>query len=268
MRSTVHLVSTRDALWLRPTLQPAIERQFANSGWGKATRELEHSAVAKVGRTLIEKEPLTPEELGEQLGEKWPDLDGKALAQVIRAHVPLVQLPPRGLWGQPGQPRSTSLEQWAGRKLGKPDLVHLVERYLRAFGPATIKDAQTWSGLTGLAATFKTLELVQFKNEKGETLSDLPDAPRPDEDTPAPSKLLGEFEQPLLGYADRSRVMRPEFKTKLFTVNGIIRAPVLVDGFVAGRWSMEAGKVELTMFEGKAPRDLQPEFARIAALEA
>lgn len=262
MRSTVHLASAKDALWLRPTLQPMIERQFASSIWGKANRGVDLETVTKFGRALIEKEPKTPEELAAVLGQKWPKHEGKALAQVIRAFVPLVQLPPRGLWGQPGQPRGTSIEKWLGKQLGRASTETLVIRYLRAFGPASVKDAQTWSGLKGLSEIFERLELEQFKSETGEPLFDLPDAPRPHEDTAAPVRLLGDFEQPLLSYVDRSRILRAEDKARVFSVNGLVRSPVLVDGFVEGLWRLEKNRVVVEMFRGREP-DLETEHDRL-----
>jgi hypothetical protein len=148
-------------------------------------------------------------------------------------------VPPRGLWGASGQATHTSLESWLGAGLDAEPPVHrLVLRYLGAFGPASALDVQTWCGLTRLGEVLDRLRpgLVTFRDARGRELFDLPDAPRPDPDTPAPVRLLGEFDNLLLSHADRSRILDAEYRSRLFTVNGIIRASVLVDGFVQGSW--------------------------------
>lgn len=194
---------------------------------------------------------------------KWPGVDTKALAQTVRIRVPLVQVPPRGLWGVPGQARCTSLEKWLGA-LAKPQLKELVKRYLAAFGPATVKDAQVWSSARGLAPVFESLR----GDEQGRELFDLPDAPRPDEDTVAPVRLLSEWEQSVLSFDDRTRIIGDRNPKSMMTSNGIVPAIVLVDGFVRGNWKLQKERVALqldskvTAAEKKA---LQHEAERIEA---
>jgi hypothetical protein len=136
----------------------------------------------------------------------------------------------------------------------------MVRRYLGAFGPATVQDVQAWSGLTGLRDVVHALPLARFRDEAGRDLFDLPDAPRPDPDTPAPVRLLGEFDNLLLSHADRTRILPDEYRPRLFTVNGIIRATVLVDGFVCGSW-------KLVRRRGTASVVIEP-FARLSAKDA
>src|SRR5215212_7983965 len=150
MRSTIHLVTDRDCLALRPTVHPALDRGLQGS-YGRRLAGLDVEAVAAAGRAVVEERRRTFTEIGTLLHERWPDRDPRALAHVVRTRVPLVQVPPRGIWGRGGQATHTSAEAWLGRPLGPaatPD--ELVLRYLAAFGPATVKDAQVWSGLTRL----------------------------------------------------------------------------------------------------------------------
>ena len=117
----------------------------------------------------------------------------------------------------------------------------LVLRYLKAFGPATVMDAQQWSGLTRLGEVFETLrpQLITFRNEAGKELFDLQDAPRPDPETPLPVRLLPEFDNILLAHADRRRVIADD---RLGVVIGG-KPTVLVDGYVVATWSVKDSRV-------------------------
>ncbi|RIX59216.1 winged helix DNA-binding domain-containing protein [Paenibacillus nanensis] len=240
MRSTLHLVSARDALRLRPLLQPVMDRSLKGA-FGKQLIGIDQETLAAAGREWVEKEPMTLNELGKRLSEYWPGLDPEAAGAVVRNKVPLVQIPPRGMWGESGQAVYTSVEAWLGQPMSSPpEPEWLIRRYLSAFGPATVKDIQVWSGLTRILEEIRALRphLITFRNEKGEELFDLPDAPRPDADTPSVPRFLGEFDNMLLSYADRSRMMDETYRKRVFTVNGIIRATILVDGFVTGTWKL------------------------------
>src|SRR5438128_3597524 len=156
MRATVHLVTSRDALAIRPVVQSVFERTFLSArgdvGASAFTRRLsgvDMKALLAAGRKLVEERPRSAAELRRALNERWPRRDAEALAAAVHFLLPLVQVPPRGLWGASGQARHTSLEAWVGRDLGgdgSPD--KLIVRYLRAFGPATVADARTWSRLS------------------------------------------------------------------------------------------------------------------------
>lgn len=261
MRGTIHLVAARDAAPLRALAQPVIVR--ATEGNWRVPERVDRDTLAAAGRALVEDEPRTFAQLGALLGERWPDADPKALAQQIRARVPLVQVPPRGLWGRSGAPAHTSLEAWLGGDdgagaLAAEDLDAVVRRYLAAFGPAAPRDVQKWSGRTGLAATFERLrsELVVFSDAGGRELFDLPDAPRPPGDTPVAPRLTGPFDNLILSHADTSRILAPDHKRLVMTQNGLIAGLVLVDGFVAGNWGIEATKqratLTVTRFSSKA----------------
>ncbi len=227
MRSTIHLVTARDCLNLRPLLQPVLERQlFSNSTYGSGLEGIEIEKLLAAGRALVEVRPLTLAVLGKLLSEQWPDRDGTTLASAIRNLAPLVQVPPRGMWGESGQAVSTTAESWLGAplKLNYP-LDKLVTRYLAAFGPATVTDIQAWSGLTRLKEV----------------------APRPNPDMPAPVRFLPEFDNVLLSHADRSRIISEEHRKQVFTVNGQVRGTILIDGFINGMWKITQAKGEATL---------------------
>ena len=278
MRGTIHLVSARDCLPLRRLLQPVIDRGLRNT-FGKQLAGLDAAALTAAGRALVESEPMTFSRLGQALAGQWPDHSPAALAQGVRAFVPLVQVPPRAVWGHAGQSRHTSAEQWldqsaqAGETAQAPvlGLAGLVTRYLGAFGPATVRDVQAWSGLTGLKAVMEQLRpsLVAFRDKQGADLFDLPAAPRPGGDVPAPVRLVAAFDNLVLSHADRSRVISAENTKRLYTINGVVPGPVLIDGFVSGMWrllrSRDATTLTIEMFgplreraalEGEAERML------------
>lgn len=244
MRSTIHLVTARDCRRLRPVLQESLTRGLAST-FGRKLAGLDLAEVTAAGRALVEEKPLTLGVLGKLLAERWPDRDPSALANAVRALEPLVQVPPRGLWGESGQAVHTTAEAWLGAPLDPdpaPDA--LVERYLGAFGPATVRDIQMWSGMTRLGAVVERLRprLLTFRDESGQELFDLPEAPRPGPDAPAPVRFLPEFDNILLSHADRSRILTDEQRKLVFTRNGLIKSTILVDGFVRGVWRIERGR--------------------------
>ena len=255
MRNTIHLVSARDCLTLRPLVQHVVERNLYTSHTHRASIEgVDIEELVATGRALIEERPRTAKELGGLLQELWPDRDPTFLARAIRHLVPLVQVPPRGLWGKSGQAAHTTAETWLGRDLD-PDssLDALIFRYLGAFGPAGVKDVQTWSGLTGLRDVVERLRprLGTFRDERGKELFDLPDAPRPGPDIPAPPRFLPEFDNLVLSHADRTRVMSDDYRKVIASRNGMVPATVLIDGFVRGTW-----KTKQT--SGKATLEISP----------
>jgi hypothetical protein len=218
-----------------------MERSL-NGAFGKHLKGVDLKMLAAAGRALVESEPLTFSELGKRLCAQWPDLSSEAAAAAIRNLVPLVQVPPRGLWGESGQAAHTSVEAWLGKSLCfQPQAESIILRYLAAFGPATVKDIQAWSGLSRISDVIESLrpQLVTFRDERGSELLDLPEAPRPDADTPSAPRFLGEFDNMLVSYANRSRIIDDKFRSLVFTANGIIRSTILIDGFVAGTWKLK-----------------------------
>jgi hypothetical protein len=241
MRSTIHLVTASDACRLRPVLQPMLDRLLESSANAKPLAGLDRAAIAAAGRTAVGNRPLTLGEIGKVLAAQWPDRDPDAMARAVRTYVPLVQVPPRGIWGQSGQARHSALEDWLGVPLdagGSPD--ELVLRYLAAFGPAGVADVQAWSGLTRMREILERLrpQLITFIDDHGVELFDLPDGPRPDPDTAVPVRFLPEFDNILLSHADRRRIVDDDYRVRLMSVNGIIPGTVLLDGFVRALWKI------------------------------
>jgi hypothetical protein len=249
MRGTVHVVSARDALLLRPLTEPAYQATVARA-YRDDLAGVDLDALAARVRRLVEERPRSPAELVTELTAVWPGRSARALTNAVNAWTPLVQTPPRGLWKRGGQPRLTTLESWVGRPVeAAPSIDDVVLRFLGAFGPASVRDVQKWCGLTRLGAVLERLRpgLVTFRDPDGVELFDLPGAPRPGGDAAAPVRFLPEFDNLLLSYAGFDRVMTPEQKPVLFTANGRILGSVLVDGFVAAWWRTDTAKRAVTL---------------------
>ena len=247
MRSTIHTHTAADCLSLRPLVQAARDRELGNFRKGLVGVDLDRLAVR--ARELVEVEPRTMKELREALLVEWPDADPQALAIAARCKLPLVQVTPRGLWGRSGQVALTTAEHWLGRPAEPaPAPDSTVLRYLAAFGPASVKDMQTWAGLTRLREAFERLrpQLVTFYDPNGVELFDLPDAPRPAADTPAPPRFLPEFDNLLLSHADRTRVVPPAYWGRAWQGN-VAHRTFLVDGFLAGVWKLDDGDGHLVV---------------------
>jgi Winged helix DNA-binding domain len=244
MRGTVHLVTVRDALMLRPLVQNVIER-----GWGGNFRRriagVDLELLSRATREIVDAAPapLTGREIARRLIDRGAGDDLEAIGTAVRVYAPLVQVPPRGVWGKSGQARYATLEAWTGRELGpEPSADDVVLRYLRAFGPASVMDVQTWSGLTKLRPVLERLrpQLVTFRAHDGTELFDLPDAPRPDADTPAPPRLLGQFDNALLSHAERSRIVPAQMTPWMDPASGSRHVNnLLVDGMLRGTWWLE-----------------------------
>ncbi|MFD5145657.1 winged helix DNA-binding domain-containing protein [Streptomyces sp. NPDC058401] len=245
MRSTIHTHTVDDALTLRPLVQPARDREINYFRKGLVGVDLDR--LAERARAFVEAEPRTMAEIREELLKEWPGADPQSLSVAARCRLPLVQVTPRGVWGKSGQVRLTTLNQWVGEGKGGEvgegaGIDDVVLRYLGAFGPASVKDMQTWAGLTRLREAFERLRpgLEVFQDENGVELFDLPDGPRPDAGQPAPPRFLPEFDNLLLSHADRSRVIAPELKGSTWSGNQA-HCTLLLDGFLAGLWKLEGG---------------------------
>jgi hypothetical protein len=242
MRGTVHLVTVDDALRLRPLVQPVITRGF-NGSFRRRIADVDPLEMARATREILDAGPLTGREIARQLIERGIGTDLEALGIAVRVSTPLVQVTPRGVWGKSGQARYATIESWTGRELERePSVDDVVMRYLRAFGPASVKDAQTWSGLTRLKPVFERLreQLVSFSAEDGTELFDVPDGPRPDPDVEAPPRLLGEFDNVLLSHADRSRIIPTQMSPWMDPASGNRHVNnLLVDGMLRGTWWIE-----------------------------
>ncbi|MEU4348332.1 winged helix DNA-binding domain-containing protein [Streptomyces sp. NPDC023838] len=251
LRSTIHLHTADDVLTLRPLVQAARDRELRQ--FRGQLEGVDLARLAATVRGLVEERPYSMKEIRDVLSEQWPDATPLALSLAARCSLPLVQVTPRGLWGRSGRVALTTAEHWLGRPPGPvPAPDDTVLRYLAAFGPASVKDMQTWAGLTRLGEVFERLRprLVTFRDENGVELFDLPDAPRPDEDTPAQPRFLPEFDNLLLSHADRTRVIPAPYWGRAWKGNQAFPT-LLVDGFLAGVWRLEeaarGGRAVLTV---------------------
>jgi winged helix DNA-binding protein len=268
MRTTIHLVSARDCLAIRPLFQPVAERQWRYSPFARALDGLDIDEVVGAGLQMLEERPMASSEIGKRLAERWPDRDPQALGYAVRWLVPLVQIPPRGLWGRSGQPVLERVERWLGGPLADSLSVDdLVVRYLAAFGPATVKDIGVWSWMSGLREIVERLRprLRTFRDEAGRELFDVPDASLPDPDTPAPVRLLPEYDNLLLSHDDRSRMGDPAYRGLPWW-----RGSLLVDGFVAGTWRQGRGtdgvSLEIGLYRSLTDAELADVEAEATAL--
>ena len=249
IRNTIHLVTARDAFGIKPLFMRLGERGFLHgSPWGRGLRDADFAAVTRAGAQIMAERPRTVAELAKELARRFPEHEGVAMAYGVRYMVPLVFTPPRGIWGAGGQVTLTTFESWLGRPPGPAIADELfVTRYLGAFGPASVADMRAWSGLA-MRAAFERLRprLRVFRDENGVELFDLPRAPRPRADVDAPVRFVPDYDNILLAYADRSRILPDAKRRGLFSSNGVMQGAVLIDGFVRAMWAPKAGQLVIT----------------------
>jgi Winged helix DNA-binding domain len=242
MRGTIHLLTADDSLLLRPLTQPVLDAVVRNHPEVRSALDgVDLEPVLAYARSLLAERPSTASELRVALGERFPDQPAAALSIACVATLPLVQVPPRGLWSLSSRPTLAPLDTWLGRPFAtRTSLDAVILRYLGAFGPATVADASTWSRLTGMRAVFERLRhrLVTFRDERGRELFDLPDAPRPDPGTPAPVRFLPEYDNVLLSHDDRARLISPATRGRLSAAGGVGWGAILVDGTGWGMWRL------------------------------
>jgi hypothetical protein len=276
MRATVHLVSASDALYLRPLTQVVLGRSFAGQQFSRDLADIAVNDVLEAGRELLSERPRTRAELGRLLAVTWPGIDPHSLAYAVSYLVPTVQVPPRGIWRHSGPGALAPMELWLGRPLETdPSLDNLVLRYLAAYGPAGVNDVQRWSGLTRLSEVTEHLrsQLVNFRDDTGRELFDLPDAPRPDPDTPAPPRFLPAYDNVLLSHANRTRLIPDGRSVPLPAGTGGNTGTLLVDGWFAGTWKINVENVTATLhvnpFAGVTEREeIAEEGKRLLAFTA
>lgn len=257
LRGTLHLVSAKDYLDLHPVIAPVLHAA-ARSILRARADTLDIDRLVAEARAYFDEEPRTMDELRDHLAQRHPEGDVRAMALAVRMHLPVVQIPAETAWGYPGTADFASAASWLGKPFREGDGPHaLVLRYLASFGPATATDVQTWSGLTRVKDVLLSLRarLCTFRDERGRELFDLPDAPRPPADAAAPARFLPDYDNLLLAHDDRTRVIADEHRGRiLLSANLRILPTFLVDGFVAGTWTIERKKASATLviapFEG------------------
>lgn len=247
MRTTVHLVSARDAVGWRP-LFTALHIAGFRANFARGIRGVDENALTERANRLLTLRPRTRVELGRLLSECWPDADATALAYAATQFNAVCQVPPRGVWGKGGQAAWASLESWLGRPLHGVPVDDLVLRYLGAFGPASVADVQAWCGLRRLAEVLERLPLRRFRGESGQLLYDLPDAPRPPATVEASPRFLPAYDNLLLAYKDRTRVIPDARPVPAPPGNGATVGTFLVDGVWRGTWRIRDHRLHVQPF--------------------
>lgn len=190
---------------------------------------------------------------------------------MVRTMLPLVQLPPRGMWKRSAGQNYETAEHWLGARLSRqPSIREMVRRYLRAFGPAAAVDVTTWSGITGIREVLETMkdELVAYQDENGRRLVDLEGLELADPDLPAPVRLLGEYDNVFLSHADRSRIVDPDNKSQWMGPNGGIARTIFADGRLEGLWRLVEGHIEVETFRELTWSERLELDAEVSALES
>jgi len=250
MRATIHLVSARDCLALQPLVRAVLAQTFKN-GFLRRLGDAPVDDVIAAGAELLAERPRTRAELATALGQRWPDAEPPALAQAVTFLTPLVQVPPRGRWGETSQATWALTETWLGDPLERPEpsAGGMVLRYLAAFGPATVADIRTWSGMTGLREVVERLRprLRSFRDARGRELLDVEDGLLPAPDTPAPPRFLPEYDNIGLSHADRSRLFAGLGPGAPLPRGGRAIGTLLVDGFYRANWQVAAGRDAATL---------------------
>ncbi|HET6987494.1 MAG TPA: winged helix DNA-binding domain-containing protein [Kribbella sp.] len=240
MRATIHLMSSRDFLAFRPLIQPRLEREvFQNMTYGRHRLEgLDIDAVLQAGVDRMTEGPATAVQLRDHLGPLWPDREPAALAHAVRCLLPTIQTPPRGIWGKGGNPAMSTADLWLDSPVDpNPSVDTLVLRYLAAYGPASVADAQTWSGLTRLNEVFDRLDLRRYTDaESGRAVYDLPDNTLPDEDIEVPTRFLPEYDNLLLSHADRTRWIDNPTRQRLTLQEILTKGSLLHNGRGVALW--------------------------------
>ena len=248
MRATLHLCTADDYLRFRTALQPLL---IDASGAIAKRRggDFDVDKVLKAARKFIGEKPRTFAEISDMVTKLIPEADVGAMRYTVRTHIPLAQVPITTGWSYSNKPEFTLAESWIGRPISpKDNLKELVLRYLAAFGPASVTDAQTWLGLK-LKEMFEKLkpELQVYRGEGRLELFDLPGLKLPAEDVPAPVRFLPEYDNLLLSHSNRTRVIADEYRSKVYLPGLRVAATILVDGFVRGSWKIEKTKSTATL---------------------
>lgn len=247
-RSTLHLVTAPDHQRFRPVIEPALEKAL-RSFFGKRGRELDYAKLVAAARPFLEAEPRTTGELKAHLLTIAPEADPDAMAYAVRTFLPLVQVPPGGTWGAGTRASYTPADHWLDDATPSADLGELLRRYLAAFGPASMMDFQFWTGMTRLGKPLQPFlaQLAHYQDEAGRDLYDLPNAPLPDPDTPAPMRLVPEYDNLVIAHKDRTRVLADADYKQVFLSAARVLGTALIDGFVGATWKLNRARDTATL---------------------
>src|SRR5688500_16728972 len=245
MRGTIHLVTARDCLLLWSVMASVLRKALTAQRFGQETAEVDRDELATAAREAFGNGPMTRAELGRALAKRWPDVSAESLGLAASSLLPLLQIPPRGTWGATQRATMAPVDDFLGQSPAtSDDPADAILRYLRAFGPAAPKDVRAWCYRTGLREPIDRLrpKLVAYRDEAGTELLDVPDGLFPDPETPAPPRFLPEYDNALLSHDDRSRIVDPGDRARLWW-----KGTVLVDGVVSGTWKLEKSKGSVTL---------------------
>jgi hypothetical protein len=262
MRTTIHIVSRRE-FWAYAAGVRTARRQWTLRLAGGAT-EAEMMAGAGRMREALAGGPRSVKELGD------------LAAGFVGQHglwVDLVRVPPSGTWARRRADRLGLAEEWVGPCDVSEDegLVHLVRAYLRAFGPASWRDVASWAGIaiTEAKRGGEGLALTRYRDEDGRELVDIAGSALPDPGTPAPVRFLPHWDANLLVHTRRAGILPEAYRPRVFsTRNPFSVGTYLVDGAVAGAWSLRDGRIELDPFESLTTRNQRAVEREREALEA
>ena len=270
MRGTIHVLVPDDALALRPWVQVALDQQSSSNQLSRPAKGVTAEDLVAETRRILAEGPLPVKELGERLAETYPDVPAAALVHKARERVPMLQVPPRGLWKRSGGVVYQTMENYLGQPAIEVDVHELVRRYLRAFGPATAADMTTWSRVTRLGPVFQEMsdELVVVECEDKKKRYDVPGAPYAEGDEPAPVRMLGAYDNVWLSHANRDHIVPVEMRARWAGTNGGVGNTIFVDGFMAGLWWVRDGRIVLEVFAQLSKREQSELDAEVAVVEA
>lgn len=249
MRATLHFVTAEDYLRFRSTLQPVLTGAFEAVQKGRA-EDLDVPPLLKAAGGFLAESPRTFAEISRMATDLLPETDVGVMRYAVRTQIPLVQVPVPRAWSFAGDPQFALAQSWLGQAVPSGDhLEELILRYLAAFGPASVTDMQAWSGFGGLKERVENMrpKLAVYRDENRRELFDDPDLEIEDPETPAPERFLPEFDNVLLSYSNRTRIVADEHRPKVYVPVLRVRPTILVDGFVAGNWRSEKAKGTTTL---------------------
>jgi Winged helix DNA-binding domain len=269
MRVTIHAVSARDYPFFAEGVRQGRREWWLSAQHGRADARKMAAAARRV-RSFLAERPRRRSELIEYLGADNVTWNGVGL------WIDLVRVPPSGTWEQRRADLYAAADDWLGRSnpTREQGVDHLIRRYLGGFGPASLKDMVSWTGLPAstLTPALKRIGLRRFRDESGGELLDVPRAPLPDAETPAPVRFLPTWDATLLAHARRTQILPERYRSLVFNTKTPHSVPTfLVDGRVTGTWNHERGGVRLEPFERltrEARRELADECERLAAFLA
>jgi len=269
MRQTIHLVSAADWWPLQLGVREPRRQSWEAYGDRKKAKKAVIEGAKKLKKAMADG-PMTRKEINELLG------GGSVVLNGTQAYLDQVRVPPSGTWERRRADLYLDAERWIGPEKGTEAAGRklLVKRYLSGFGPAALKDIADWAGLHPklLDPALAKMKLRRFEDESGNELLDLPRAPLPDPETPAPVRFLPTWDASLLAHARGTGILPEEHRPRIFnTKTPQSMATFLIDGRVAGSWRYEKGKIELDPFErldASTKKQLKAEADRLAAFHA